>query len=550
MNGDGIILFVNFSVRLGAEHVPVDPGDSVPLSIEVSNAGPETDQFEISVEGLDPEWTAIPTPSFSVAAGSTHSESVFFQPPRGSESLAATYQFTVRVRSLESGELRTLSAILQVKPFIHLSMEILPKKGVYSPMVRENVFQASVINLGNSEQELQLFGSDPDEALAYSFEPEHIAVGPGQQKDVDVIAEPAHSRPIAGPRLYGFTVSARSPEEPGTVCSSQAQLEQRPLLSPGFIAVFIVFLVLFIGWLQFVPKPPKVDAFNIPDADKLALKEGDRFTLSWQTSNAKSVKITFNGDEVVSAGQPDGSQTFSAKESGTFRILAWRETRVSDSEEISISVTAIVPDGPAVISDFRIDKRTVEPGEQFMVYYKVTGATRLLLMPDQKVLGGALESVKVDAPEKEDTYTYRLVAFNEDEVKTESKPIRVTVKRIPKASIVSFSANPTSIDPAVARATFSWQVSNALRVEIKRGNESVYTTTEKTGFTEVDVFKSGEYTLIATGDDNLTVTKTLQLTVKAVEPPADDTKTTGTPPPTAGGTDSTTGTATTGGGRR
>ena len=202
---------MNFSVRLGAEHIAVDPGDSVPLAIEVTNAGDSTDQFEISVEGLDSEWTAIPTPSFSVPSGATVSQSIFFQPGRGSESTAATYAFTAKVRSLESGDLRALTGILQVKPFIHLSMEILPKKGVYSPMVRENVFQATVINLGNSEQELQLFGSDPDEALAYSFEPEHIAIGPGQQKEVDVIAEPAQSRPIAGPRLYGFTISARSP---------------------------------------------------------------------------------------------------------------------------------------------------------------------------------------------------------------------------------------------------------------------------------------------------------------------------------------------------
>lgn len=548
---------MNFSVRLGAEHVAVDPGDSVPLAIEVTNAGPETDQFEIAVDGLDPEWTAVPTPSFSVHSGETHTEGIFFQPARASESLAASYPFTVRVRSLESGEVRTLPGVLQVKPFTHLTMELLPKKGVYSPMVRENVFQATVINLGNSEQELQMFGSDPDEALAYSFDPEHITIGPGQQKDVEVMAEPAHSRPIAGPRLFGFTISARSPDQPATACSSQAQLEQRPLLSPGYIAIFIAFLILFVGWLQFAPKKPVVDTFST-DVDAMTLKEGDRFTLRWQSSNAKSVKITFNSNEVISAGQPDGQQTFTATESGTFKIIAIRDSRVSEERDLQISVKEVIPEGPARIDEFRVDNRTVEPGETVMIYYKVTGAKKLALRPDGILLDATESSKRVTVPDNEGVIEYQLVASNGEDVKTESKVIRVTVKRQPKASITSFSADPTSVDPAVARATFTWQVSNAVRVDIMQGRDVAHTTTDKAGSVELDVFKSGDYTLVATGDDNLTVTKTIHITVKPTEAPADDTKTTGatgttgTPPPantTGGGTDSTTGSQS-GGGRR
>jgi len=535
---------VNFSVRLDADQVSVDSGDKAPLAIEVINSGANTDQFEISVEGLDPEWTAIPVPSFSVGAGSTVREAVFFQPPRTSESLAAAYPFSVKVRSLETGEQRVLPAILHVKPFIHLSMEILPKKGVYSPVVRENSFQATVINLGNSEQNLQLFGSDPDEELAYSFEPEHIAIGPGHQKEIEVTATPIHTRPIAGARLHGFTISARNPDQANISCAAQAQLEQKPLLSPGSIAIIAAFLILVFGWLQFAPKPPVVDVFT---ADVTDLKEGDRYKLSWQTSNAKSVRITFNGKEVVSAGQPDGSQQFVAVESGTYTIVASRETRKSDPREVQIRVTKVIPPGPAVISKFTMDPAIAEPGEPVMVRYEVSGATELILSPDGLKLGTSVTSHKVLAPEREGPHYYQLIALNGEGKRTESERIRLTVRKEPKVSIVSFSAEPETIDVAVAKTKLVWQTKGARRIEIRYG-DYFHESTDEVGSVEIDAFKSGECELKAYDEDGLSVTKTIRLTVKASEPPADDTKTTGSTGATGGtGTTGTTGaTGTTG----
>lgn len=514
---------MNFSVRLDADQVSVDPGDKAPLAIEVINNGPTTDQFEISVEGLDLEWTAIPVPSFSVGAGATVREAVFFQPPRVSESLAAAYPFTVRVRSLESGEQRVLPAVLHVKPYTHLSMEILPKKGVFSPVVRENSFQSTVINLGNSEQNLQLFGSDPDEALAYAFEPEHISIGPGHQKDIEVTATPIHTRPLGGARLHGFTISARNPEQANISCAAQAQLEQKPLLSPGSIAVIAAFLILVFGWLSFAPKPPVVDVFS---ADVTDLKEGDKYTLTWRSSNAKSVRILFNDKEIVSAAQPDGSQQFVAVESGTYSIEAIRETRKSDRKEVEIRVTKVIPLGPAVIGKFSLDPSTVEPGEPVMVRYEVTGATELILSPDGLKLGTSVTSHKVLAPEREGPHEYQLIALNGDGLRTESSKIRLTVRRAPKVSIVSFSAEPETIDVAVAKTKLVWQTKGARRVEIRFG-DFFHESTEAIGSLEIDAFKSGDCELTAYDEDGLSTKKTIRLTVRAAEPPADDTKTTG-----------------------
>lgn len=535
---------MNFSVRLDAEQVGVDPGDKALLAIEVTNSGPETDQYEIIVEGLDPEWTAVLVPSFSVPAGSKAVESIIFQPPRANESMAAAYPFTVKVRSLESGEQRVLAGVLNVRSFTHLSMEILPKKGVYSPMVRDNTFQVTVMNLGNAEQTLQLFGSDPDEELAYSFEPEHVTVGPGHQKEIEVAATPIHSRPLAGARLHGFTISARNPDTPNSSCAAQAQLEQRPLLTAGSLAIFIAFLVLVVGWLQFAPKPPVVDTFS---SDKRELLEGEKYTVTWQSSNAKSVKIFFNSREVVSAGQPDGSQQFTASESGTYRIVAIRESKESGPKEFSINVTEVITPGPAVIGEFTLTPTTVAPGEDVMFTYKTTGATKLTLRPDGILLDPTESSRRIAAPAKEGSYSYQLVASNEAGDKTESRTIKLTVRREPKAAIVSFVADPTEIESVLARTTISWEVKRATRIEI-RCDGKTYTSTDQIGTMEIDVFKSGDCELVAFDEDDVPIKKSIRLTVKAAEPPADDAKTSDTGNTGAAGATGSTGTPPSGGG--
>src|SRR4051794_4834833 len=114
---------MSFTIRLSQDLTAVEAGATVPLSIEVTNKGEEADRFEMQVEGIDSEWTAAPEPVFTVGPGETHSQKVFFKPPRSSESVAGNYPFVVKIRSLNSGDSRTVQGVLQIKPFHHLSME-------------------------------------------------------------------------------------------------------------------------------------------------------------------------------------------------------------------------------------------------------------------------------------------------------------------------------------------------------------------------------------------------------------------------------------------
>jgi hypothetical protein len=113
---------MSFSVRISSDLVSVEAGATVPLGIEVANRSDEADRFEMEVEGLDPDWTAVPVPTFAADPRDIQTEKVFFKPPRVSESSAGTFPFVIRIRSLVSGEVRTAQGILEIKPYHHLSI--------------------------------------------------------------------------------------------------------------------------------------------------------------------------------------------------------------------------------------------------------------------------------------------------------------------------------------------------------------------------------------------------------------------------------------------
>ena len=115
---------MSFSIRLAEDMISVEAGVTVPLGVEIANRDEDQDRYEMEIEGLDPEWTAVPVPTFTVSARENHTEKVFFKPGRVSESVAGNYPFVIRVRSLENGEVRTAQGVLNIKPYHHHSMEV------------------------------------------------------------------------------------------------------------------------------------------------------------------------------------------------------------------------------------------------------------------------------------------------------------------------------------------------------------------------------------------------------------------------------------------
>lgn len=515
---------MSFTAQLETDFLVVEAGANTPLSLEIANRSDATDQFEVEIEGLDPEWTAIPVASFSVSARASHRAIIFFKPARNSENVAGNYPFVLKIRSLETGEVRTVQGALQIKPYFHLSMEMAPKKGTYSPTGKNNEFVAALVNLGNSELNLQVFGSDPEDSLTYQFGTEQLSLGPGQQREVVVTVTPTRKRAISSPILHGFTISVRSPENVGVVAAAQAQLEQKPLLSPGGLILGLIGAFLAFFWWWTLPKAPVLDTFTV---NKSVIIPGEMVSLTWTSSNAKRVRILFGSEVIVEGGRPNGSMEYRPPTSGKFLAVAVRDTRSSTPLQVNVDVRAPAKAPPAEITRFEIPDRQVEPGQKFMVNYKVSGAVKVVIMPTQTLLDPTMDSIQLEAPSEPGTVNYQLKAVNASGDAVDSKQIRVSFGFTPKARITAFQANPEIVEETAPQTTIRWAVENTSRAELQVAGQKI-DLSGSGGTVSVDILQSGDIVLVAYDERGLATRRKLTVRVKKTQPPVDDSS----PPPT------------------
>jgi len=511
-------------VRLGSDVTSLDAGTSVPLAIEIANRSDEADQFELEIEGIDPEWTAVPVPTFSVEAHEEQVERVFFKPPRESESLAGNYPFVVKLRSLVSGEVRTAQGLLEIKPYNHLSAEINPKRGSVTPVRKQEDFDLTIINLGNTSHTLQLFGNDPEDECTFSFEPEQVTIGPGQQKEVYVGVGLNAYRMFAGSRLFGFSVSGRSIEAPSVVCSAQAQLERKPLLSPGSLIALMLFVILAVGWWLLMPKPPRIIEFAL---DKSTITAGESVKVSWQAANAEKVELTYADSKENK--KPSGELTFTPTASGDVQIVAIRDGKRSDSQTLQFTVNEPAPIPDPVIKKFSIKPTTIKLTESAIITYElgpsVTKATLEPLGLELNIQG----TTQQITPTITGTIEYSIVAIN-SAGKTIKKSVKVNVVEGSTASIVKFDGDPKVVPSADGKVTLTWQLNNAARAEISDGTKPTEVDPNK-GSLEFVISKTTEFILTGYDTEGRTVTK--KITIKLEEPPQPENP---VAPTTTGGT--------------
>lgn len=525
---------MSFLARLASDLITVEAGATTPLSIELINRGDSADQFELSIEGLDPEWTAIPVPVVTIKEHETQEEKVFFKPPRVSESSAGNYPFVLRARSLTSGEARTVQGVLTVKPFHHLSVELSPKKGFISPLRRQNTFDVTLMNLGNTEHTLQLFGSDPEEACAFEIDSEQVSVGPGQQKTVQVTVTPSKRSFFSGSRLYGFSLSARSIEQPSVVAVAQGQLEQRPLMSVGGLAALIV--VLFVGglWVYLIPPKPSITV----EVGTQEITRGDTLTVKWTTKGSPThIHIAALGQTIYDGAEPEGTRPFLPDfkpdvPATSFDITAYVEKDNNTYNFRPIHITVKEPahvDDPH-IDEFKLDQTTIPLGGTVTATYKVTNATRVLLLPMQTPLDQSVDQTQFQANDV-NTKTYTLVAYN-SVGKMDKKSIKVTIFVPSKAKVLKFTATPDAIDGQAGDTVLDWQVTNAVRIELSVDGETKQV--DSVGPLTLHVTKTEVITLTAYDDAGVIDKKSVKVTVLPPPPPTDTTTPLpGDNPPTA-----------------
>jgi len=519
---------MSFQVRLVQQEVSVEPGAHANLSVEVINDGLDPDLFELTVEGIDPEWVAIPVPTFTIGPSKSSTEKVMIHPPRAVESVAGTFSFVVKVRSLNSGESTECPATLEVTHFHHISLDVSPKKGLVTTTAQSCPFNLTVLNLGNSEHTIQFVATDTDDELVFDFEPPKVAVGPGQEKRISMVAT-SNRRPLfANSRLYGFSVTARSASMPTVASSSQGQLEQRALASPGFVVSILLALAVLALWIWSFPKPPSVDLALSAETIEI----GQQINFDWQIANAKNVRLMVDGVVVKKSFDTKGTFAYFPLKAKEYVVSAVASEGRRESPVMTRKFVATeppkVPD-PEIFA-FRAKADHVTLGSKVLLEYAINeSVTSLILYPNNMTLDPSVRAteIEVDAAREGDV-TYTLVAKNAKGVDVQ-KSFRVNVVKATKANIIAFrSSELKATDPAVP-VTLEWQISNAVRAEIFDGSKTE-TVDAKSGQLSVNVAKTTTYVLTAYDADGLTAKRTVKVIFAPPANPPANTNPNGTSP--------------------
>lgn len=548
------------AVTLSEPDLAIEPGTVAHLVVTMTNRQETPDRLSLEIEGLDMEWYMIPVPAVNVAAGGQAGERILFKVARGSENRAGSYPFLVRVQAMETGAVGIAQATLVVKPFNALQVEMNPKRAVASFFRPMNEFEVNVGNLGNTEETLNLYASDPEDGCAYEFDTDRITLKPGQSQTVPLLVRPKVSSLLGGQRLYGFTVSARSVEDSYISANTHGQVEKHALVSP-LLGIFVLLLAFAgAGWLLMRPRPPVPVGIHFFNAERTHVTAGQDVKLSWDVSpNYRQIilyhqvghkgALIADGEQHSAAGsihvQPDPPQT-------TYTLVVRGDgNQRKASDPIAIDVTPAPAPPKPVLKTFSADPPVIHLGESTVLNWE--GKAKFYVLDPGGLRLESFERSHQVTPDRVGDAVYTLRAFNDSDnpnPPTKKVTIHVADKDESIASVPRFEARPASPyigDPVQLR----WRTAYALRgVRIDPDHGGTIGSVPASGSVSFVVNDPTTFTLTATDSAGLPVTKKLAVTPKPKPPPPPLTNpptgenTTPTPggnapsttPPPAGGT--------------
>ena len=446
-------------VDLSPAEIEIEPGGTAQLTITITNRQDHDDRVFIELEGVDVEWYALPVPAVNVAAGESQTARALFKIARSSGSPAGTYPFVVRAKAMESGESGVGQANLIIEPFSALQVELAPKRAAATFLNRTAPFTVNVSNLGNREETLELYASDPEDGCAYEFEEDRLTLKPGHSQAVALEVEPVNTSVLGSGRLFGFSVTARSVTDSYVSANAHGQLERRPLLATP-VAIFLLLLLLTgTTYALFRPRPVEVRSFTITP---LEVKKGQEVTLAWDASNLSEGLIQPGNTPIE---KPIGSLKIKPDVTTEYTLIAR-----GGGKQITRKQTVVVLPAPLFpkpkIDEFTASRKRIHQGDSVTLSWRVSKADQVLLNPLGKDQDARLYRSQVVNPDT--TTTYVLTAKGKGGVAEQNLKIEVVPQNVSIAEVKYFRARPKEVYPG-DETKLAWEVANASGIEIDNG---------------------------------------------------------------------------------
>jgi carboxypeptidase family protein len=171
-------------VDVSPRHVTFVPGSPQPITVRIANTETIIAGFTIRVLGADPGWVEMDTDEIALFPDESREVSITVTPPKGLP--AGTRRIAVQVRELTPPYASTVAEIdltVPTSPGMQLRVDPLS----ITAGKRAN-FGLLVENTGNTNIKGLLSGGDPENKVHFRFEPERVALAPGQHAVVDMEA--------------------------------------------------------------------------------------------------------------------------------------------------------------------------------------------------------------------------------------------------------------------------------------------------------------------------------------------------------------------------
>jgi hypothetical protein len=178
-----------------------------PVSVQVTltNRSQVVDQYDLQVEGGEPDWYDISPDRVSLFPGESATARLTLHPPRRESVIAATYPLTVRASSRDVAAAAGSAALqLTIRPSGGFQLQLLRARVTG----RSGSFGLHVANLSDAPLVLSLSAHDPEAALTFYFPDLDLELRPYEERDFVFSVRP-NRRPLKGePVAYPFTVEA------------------------------------------------------------------------------------------------------------------------------------------------------------------------------------------------------------------------------------------------------------------------------------------------------------------------------------------------------
>ncbi len=451
----------------------IDAGQNLTLVFSISNGGETVADFEVSLEGLDPNWVTITPINMRLKVNQRASVMVSITPPRAPASRAGPHHFAVTVISPNyPGRLSRRGATLVINPFYEFAIsDLSPRQFTISWDQRTATASMAVTNQGNSQARYRVEGTDDDRACSFEFQSPGESVRLANQTDFHLASDStvvlpvfitARKRQVVGLRNRDiqFTVSTTPLEGTQPPRTVMGRLYARPLIGPWML-LLILAAVFALAVFGFWPRM----SLAVSPTD---IRAGEPVTLRWTSWPPILMTLKLNGEPL---GDAHGEQIQHPLATTRFQLTGdtWASRLFSPGTLFSIVRTVnVTPVTPQILL-FQAQPPQVDSGAFTEISWSVTDADKLVLVSDvfSQTLDNPEGSQKIRL-EKRTVFT--LKAYNNSiPGRAIEQVLDVAVNPPPgkPAPVIrDFRVEPATIT-AGQNVTITWQVSGVDEVSIQ-----------------------------------------------------------------------------------